>query len=480
MPEYLAPGVIRRGGELPLEVDRGSADQHHGLRRHDRRTARSSTPQARSTTEPRLITSFTEFERVYGGLDPLLISDGGTAPRTRGAMSRTQPGRSSSTAAAGSTSRGSSRPTAAATVVAHLDLTFGGTRLGVLAGPVAGSLRQRSAHRAAGPQRQLPARAHGRPRLRDAGPRSAARGAVVEITAPGGTAARAEVPIGARRPGRGRRRRDDGGRRRAGPADDSSTSAGNRRRRGAGRRSRRSCCRCRCSTRDEPPRRLRRPRHVTRPSDAGSADPASSTTPRTRTPSSGWRQPHRDDPATPGDLGRAVDLVAGAPDPAPRESGSRTATTAHSRADAPGGCRRRPRRRHGQGDRARGPGGDRRHRDRGAAGRWNLRRPGAVPGSGRRPDHPRGGAALPDRRRRCPAGQLDDRGSRLPGQVRLDPGCALPPLDRGPRPAANDPRRVLRRAGCCCHRRGSSPGSMPATTSPAGSSRRRPTRSSAG
>lgn len=77
MPEYLAPGVYVEEVSFRSKSIEGvptSTTGFAGL------TAYGPVQHAGgpSATEPRLITSFTEFERVYGGLDPLVVQDAGS------------------------------------------------------------------------------------------------------------------------------------------------------------------------------------------------------------------------------------------------------------------------------------------------------------------------------------------------------------------------------------------------------------------
>ena len=63
---------LRRRGQLPRRSrSPGVATSTTGLRRPAPTTARCSTRAARPPIEPRLVTSYAEFERVYGGLEPL-------------------------------------------------------------------------------------------------------------------------------------------------------------------------------------------------------------------------------------------------------------------------------------------------------------------------------------------------------------------------------------------------------------------------
>jgi phage tail sheath protein FI len=75
MPEYLAPGVYVEEVSFRSKSIEGvptSTTGFAGMTRYGP-VQFSGGP---STTEPRLITSFTEFERVYGGLEPLVLDDG--------------------------------------------------------------------------------------------------------------------------------------------------------------------------------------------------------------------------------------------------------------------------------------------------------------------------------------------------------------------------------------------------------------------
>src|SRR5438045_2093615 len=72
MPEYLAPGVYVEEVSFRSKTIEGvptSTTGFAGMTRY----GPVQYPGGPKTTEPRLITSFTEFERVYGGLEPLEI-----------------------------------------------------------------------------------------------------------------------------------------------------------------------------------------------------------------------------------------------------------------------------------------------------------------------------------------------------------------------------------------------------------------------
>ena len=74
MPEYLAPGVYVEEVSFRSKSIEGVPTSTTGMAGMTRYgpVQYASGP---TTTEPRLITSFTEFERVYGGLEPLNLSD---------------------------------------------------------------------------------------------------------------------------------------------------------------------------------------------------------------------------------------------------------------------------------------------------------------------------------------------------------------------------------------------------------------------
>src|SRR6185295_18806300 len=83
MPEYLSPGVYVEEVSFRSKSIEGvptSTTGFVGLAR----TGPVQYPDGPTTSEPRLITNFTEFERVYGGLEPLMIgaSDAATEERT--------------------------------------------------------------------------------------------------------------------------------------------------------------------------------------------------------------------------------------------------------------------------------------------------------------------------------------------------------------------------------------------------------------
>src|SRR5215510_12936702 len=75
MPEYLAPGVYVEEVSFRSKSIEGVPTSTTGFAR----VARFGPVQydgGPSTTKPRLITSFTEYERVYGGLAPLDLASG--------------------------------------------------------------------------------------------------------------------------------------------------------------------------------------------------------------------------------------------------------------------------------------------------------------------------------------------------------------------------------------------------------------------
>ncbi len=75
MPEYLAPGVYVEETSFRAKSIEGVPTSTTGMVGVTR-TGPVQYPDGPASTEPRLITSFTEFERVYGGLEPLTWPDG--------------------------------------------------------------------------------------------------------------------------------------------------------------------------------------------------------------------------------------------------------------------------------------------------------------------------------------------------------------------------------------------------------------------
>ncbi|HKP86437.1 MAG TPA: phage tail sheath subtilisin-like domain-containing protein [Blastocatellia bacterium] len=74
MPEYLAPGVYVEEVSFRSKSIEGvptSTTGYAGMTRY----GPTQYPDGPATSEPRLITSFTEFERVYGSLEPLMVGD---------------------------------------------------------------------------------------------------------------------------------------------------------------------------------------------------------------------------------------------------------------------------------------------------------------------------------------------------------------------------------------------------------------------
>lgn len=99
MPEYLAPGVFVEEVSYRSKSIEGvptSTTGFAGLTRY----GPVCYPGGPLSNEPRLVTSYAEFERMYGALDPL---DVGTPESLTW---RTPHGPTSSTAAGGSTSPG--------------------------------------------------------------------------------------------------------------------------------------------------------------------------------------------------------------------------------------------------------------------------------------------------------------------------------------------------------------------------------------
>ena len=85
MPEYLAPGVYVEEVSFRARSIEGvptSTTGFAGLTRSGpvQYVVGSTGMRGPRTTEPRLITSFTEFERTYGGLEPLSLDGGDRIP----------------------------------------------------------------------------------------------------------------------------------------------------------------------------------------------------------------------------------------------------------------------------------------------------------------------------------------------------------------------------------------------------------------
>src|SRR5919199_2032950 len=76
MPEYLAPGVYVEEVSFRSKSIEGVSTSTTGFAGMTRYGPVQYTGGPR-TSEPRLITSFTEFERVYGGLEPLNVGESG-------------------------------------------------------------------------------------------------------------------------------------------------------------------------------------------------------------------------------------------------------------------------------------------------------------------------------------------------------------------------------------------------------------------
>ena len=83
MPEYLAPGVYVEEVSFRSKSIEGvptSTTGFAGMTRTGPVQYMYGTERGPSSTEPRLITSFTEFERVYGGLEPIVPAEGERIP----------------------------------------------------------------------------------------------------------------------------------------------------------------------------------------------------------------------------------------------------------------------------------------------------------------------------------------------------------------------------------------------------------------
>lgn len=79
MPEYLSPGVYVEETSFRAKSIEGVPTSTTGMV-GAARYGPLQYPGGPGSTEPRLITSFTEFERVYGGLEPLTWADGSQQP----------------------------------------------------------------------------------------------------------------------------------------------------------------------------------------------------------------------------------------------------------------------------------------------------------------------------------------------------------------------------------------------------------------
>ena len=82
MPEYLSPGVYVEEVSFRSKSIEGvptSTTGYAGMTRFGPVQYNDNNRLGPITTEPRLVTSFTEFERIYGGLEQLIVDDGGVA-----------------------------------------------------------------------------------------------------------------------------------------------------------------------------------------------------------------------------------------------------------------------------------------------------------------------------------------------------------------------------------------------------------------
>lgn len=79
MPEYLAPGVYVEEVSFRSKSIEGVPTSTTGFAGMTR-TGPVQYDDGPSPTEPRLVTSFTEFERIYGGLEPLRLDGGDRTP----------------------------------------------------------------------------------------------------------------------------------------------------------------------------------------------------------------------------------------------------------------------------------------------------------------------------------------------------------------------------------------------------------------
>ena len=87
MPEYLAPGVYLEEVSFRAKSIAGVATSttgYAGLTRYGPVQYVDGARLGPRSSEPRLITSFTEFERVFGGLEPLAVDRGDGIPVSEG------------------------------------------------------------------------------------------------------------------------------------------------------------------------------------------------------------------------------------------------------------------------------------------------------------------------------------------------------------------------------------------------------------
>src|SRR5215475_3737010 len=83
MPEYLAPGVYVEEVTFRSKSIEGvptSTTGFAGVTRYGPVQYVDGTRRGPRTTEPRLVTSFTEFERVYGSLEQIAVDRGDGQP----------------------------------------------------------------------------------------------------------------------------------------------------------------------------------------------------------------------------------------------------------------------------------------------------------------------------------------------------------------------------------------------------------------
>ncbi|MDH3755306.1 MAG: phage tail sheath family protein, partial [Acidimicrobiia bacterium] len=85
MPEYLAPGVYVEEVSFRSKSIAGvptSTTGYAGMTRYGPVQFVDNGRRGPRSTEPRLITSFTEFEQVFGGLERLRLDRGDGQPRS--------------------------------------------------------------------------------------------------------------------------------------------------------------------------------------------------------------------------------------------------------------------------------------------------------------------------------------------------------------------------------------------------------------
>ncbi len=475
MPEYLAPGVYVEEVSFRSKSIEGvptSTTGFAGVTRYGPVQYVDGTRPGPNSTEPRLITSFTEFERVYGGLEPVGVDRGDGQPASECYLAH---------AARAFFLNGGQRlyvsrvfaprdPGGGGALdfgIAAEQVSFGAADDGDLAGPLARRVRQRAADRAAGAQAQ-----QRRPATPTFGTQATGltRGAVVEILEP--PVAPASLP--------GDTDDLDAANLAVVDLDETALDANGRPQQvfvGAGG----PVATTATSVIKEVLLRVTvqpAPDRIDVYDDLG-AHPAqrrwigkilqaNDPEDENAVALAGHRGARR--PGRPGDADPRDRADRGAADRHHRHPADRRPRRRDAQPGRPARRGRRPRRRHGQGDRPR-------TRSARSTTSPSSRCPTAAPtttstsceAAAGRPRSPtprtlRYRIAVVDAPRGSSMTEIRD----VPRPVRQHQGRPLPPLDRDPRPAAAPgPGRAAAR-GSCCRRPASSPASTPAPTSSAG------------